>query len=133
MSYQFTPLQLLWLVTLEKHPERQGKDILGSGSPEKYTACCLGQLLVCSYEIENKPISKLFNNSGLIEDNKFWTGTLTHSSSLFGLKSNVGSLGTEVLINGKIHNSLASMNDGGVTWPEIANYIRENPENVFEQ
>lgn len=131
-SFELGPLQKMWLESLEKHPERQGRKVLGEGNSTHYKACCLGELLICEARLQGKPLP--FSEDNVLYDgNSFY---LYDSYKRLGLRSKEGALkehagfffrgGKEICLH-----SLARMNDHGYTWPEIAAYIRANPENVF--
>lgn len=62
-----------------------------------------------------------------------------HSYDELGLYSDVGSFDAlyegDLLYKGEELkcSSLEEMNDGGYTWPQIAEFIRENPKVVFSK
>ena len=107
----------LWLTTLEQHPERQTTGYLKKSNNKM---CCLGQLCDLLYEP---------NETQLLEGDYY----------SYGEDENIEDLPEEVVEfmgfygpYGELDNStLAQLNDDGITWPEIAKFIRENPEKVF--
>ena len=121
-----------WLQELEEYPERQIEGHLGSKFPdgtEKY--CCLGQLCKITISEENTEYKTGYSS----EQDIYFKG---HSLvlpvevvNLVGLRSVGGDLKTPFSVKGKFYTSLSAMNDDAFTWPEIAAYIRANPENVF--
>jgi hypothetical protein len=117
----------LWLQTLEQHPERQTDGILGDGQGK---FCCLGQLCDLVYDENEKSVEE---DADLGSVKKFGA----HLSYIELPKEVVAFMGFSNWA-GKIINpdstkymSLAEMNDNAVPWPEIAKFIRENPDKVF--
>lgn len=117
------PLQEKWLKALEQNPEQQITGQLGYIKEDGSKGyCCLGNgAEICGvlewggmYVAENGGEFKVF-----------------YDYNLLGLHGSCGELLKPVKRKGKKFNDLAEMNDNGWTWPEIAAYIRENPENVF--
>lgn len=135
-KFNFTELQLLWLDTLEKHPERQIDSVLGVGTPENYRACCLGQAKICLLEFNGENISKAFSGIRIIdgESGDDWK-VLSRSYKEFHLRDESGSLKVPFRKGIEKFSMLTEMNDGmgnvKFNWTEIAAYIRANPENVF--
>lgn len=126
-KFELGPLQKEWIASLRAHPERQERGFLGRGEPEKYNACCLGELLVCAHRIlPNFPNPFYKGKICEINDQDIET-YLDKSFHTFGLNSSSGSVYDG--ING--HTSLASANDFGMSWPEIADFIEAHPEKVF--
>lgn len=124
------PIQKAWVEGLKANPHLQCKTILGKvdnlGNIIK--ACCLGFLHYTNTEQSlNGDIIDLN-----IEDDTFnATGLLHNSYENYGLRSCEGYFVTPVEVNGTSYVSLVNMNDNGLTWPEIAEYVEANPENVF--
>ena len=127
-KFELGPLQKMWVESLKAHPERQTKGILGKGSARYYKACCLGELHLCYHRI--KKIKLPFGSSEFI-DNEGSMGALLNSYDKYGLWDGLGKLKEPYIREGRIIDSLAAMNDYGVSWHEIADYIQSNPENVF--
>lgn len=124
-KFQLGPLQKLWVESLRAHPERQGNYRLGKGNVTNYTACCLGELHLCAHRLANKKLP--FSASGLIvsDDDE---ALLTRHWAEYGLYSPDG----KILGEGwEEFSSLATANDQGKTWLEIADFIEQNPEKVF--
>lgn len=124
-----TELQERWLTELELHPGRQSKGTLGEISKDgTIRVCCLGQALLCL-----KPsLSPHELQDGISR------GQLPISYQQIGLRSPLGEFETTAEVNGLPYKHLINMNDGdklvpALTWPQIAAYIRANPENVFTQ
>lgn len=113
----------LWLTTLEQHPERQTTDVLAKvGETEKdYKFCCLGQL--CHLLYEEDEIVRDDQNCNYGKDKTTYI-LPQEIVDFMGFNGQVGEIAEK-------EESLADMNDNGVTWPEIAKFIRENPEKVF--
>lgn len=124
-TFVLGPLQREWIKSLREHPERQESEQLGSGNLNDYTACCLGELLVCAHRVLPNFPSPFKNGHIVDSDSKAY---LSFSFERFGLFNSTGSID-----NGSIggYFTLAYANDHGVTWPEIADFIESNPEKVF--
>lgn len=137
------PLQKQWVQSLREHPERQLKNALGRGEPESYRACCLGELHVLGCQFFHEPPP--FDKGTIVDDPNDETEDavtcLGKHYEKYGLRALDGMLNVMVdkvtwprfkSYNGpKQFASLAGMNDGGLTWVEIADYIENNPDNVF--
>lgn len=124
MKMELGPLQKAWVKELREHPERQLVGFLGKGSVSHYKACCLGQLHVCAKG------SEAFEG-GIIEDSS--EDSLFDSFEKYGLFTCNGAFVNSVIIKDAEYCSLALMNDNGLSWPEIADYIENNPENIFRE
>ena len=129
-KFKFTPLQKLWIKSLRAHPERQCSEKLGSidlyetGIP--YKACCLGELVLCEARINKK---KLPFNNGVLKVNGS-SQCLRDGFEKYSLKDDIGTL-TGKKPNSFNYTSLASANDDGATWTQIADFIEKYPEKVF--
>ena len=135
-EFELGPVQEQWLKNLEAYPERQCDGILGQKRDDgSYVACCLGEFLLTYYRAQGwvEP----FKNGGYLYDDDEQE-TLSYSADALGLNSENGGLRDPV--TDKIYvvsetmpriTCLASMNDHGWSWPEIAAFVRENPELVF--
>lgn len=127
---QLGPIQTEWIKSLREHPKRQLKNSLGKKEGFSYKACCLGELLCVAKKLAGEP--EPFDEDGVLYS-RHHNNTRSYSSLFnhekFGLRSN----------NGDLYNSyagytcLAQMNDKGMTWPEIADYIEANSDNVFTE
>lgn len=133
-------LQKAWIENLRKYPERQTINILGEKVGNSYKACCLGELLITSCRLKSKRFP--FNDKGELVDgtNAFSDSILHKSYSSFGLKDRQGSFNPGAFFGGvkikgyvKHFASLANMNDNGVTWLEIADFVESNPSLVFDK
>jgi len=127
-------VQTKWIESLIVHPERQLQNQLGKKiNDTEYKACCLGELLLC-YNKENN-IESEWRNNQLIDvygkENEFTSTEWLGNHTLLGLHNSTGFLPVSVTIRNKTYDSLAAMNDDGITWPEIAEYVKANPDNVF--
>lgn len=124
------PIQKAWVDNLRKHPERQATGFLGRGIPESYTACCLGEGLVTYCKMKN--IKLPFIDGFIIdfnEDKNLKSDCiLDFSYKELGLRTSTGRIIGKHLNN---RTYLTQANDSGVSWPEIADFIEENPEAVF--
>lgn len=112
MAYQLNELQEKWLEALESGKYAQGKGWLA----RENRFCCLGvAAVVCGID------------EGRIDHCKTLDSFLGVRDALH-LRSGVGSLGSNY--SGM---SLTGLNDeSGKTFPEIAAFIRANPDQVFE-
>lgn len=117
-KFEMGPLQKLWVKTLREHPERQYKGYLGYKNEKEEKYCCLGQLHVLA-----KGEAAFYSNNNVSDGVGLMV--LNYSFSKYGLVSETGG------IIDSLSNSLANMNDGDYTWPEIADFIEQNPEKVF--
>lgn len=112
-----------WIATLREHPERQCKEQLGKVVDGQKTMCCLCQLA------ETAP----FEDVEWVEGVAFVDRSICilKNWKRYGLLTSDGKLKERVNINGNRYWSLSDMNDSGLKWPEIADYVEANPENVF--
>lgn len=120
-TFTFGPIQTKWLESLEQHPERQLTERLGRKYDDgTYQACCLGELGL---------IAGLCKWDGIYLSTKYVNdmGELPDIYEELGLHNKVG----DSLDQSKL--SLAELNDGGNTWPEIASIIRANPTNYLSK
>jgi hypothetical protein len=122
-------LQKFWIEQLKKHPEKQTKKMLGEGTSDNYKACCLGELHLCAFRLEKKKLPFIDNQ---IYDGQKYGGTLASSYKKYGLLSPQGTFKKDYDYH-KDSESLAHLNDKGVSWTEIADIIERNPENVFNK
>jgi len=144
-------LQTLWVGELAAHPERQVSDVLGSGTPRKYRACCLGELLICSFRIKRKKLPFFGKKVEDISVNDSRNASsLQYTYEDYGLRSETGELdqtvtgpllamwgivskerGEQLEAKAEDFDDLAEMNDEGMTWTEIAKFIEAKPDIVF--
>jgi len=124
-------LQGAWIQSLKKNPERQMSSQLGNGAPKCYTACCLGELHIVHHKLSKK---KLPFDNGALRDGKHGT-ILGNSWRKYALRDSSGAFKTPVMLEDKDEKcvSLANMNDRGVTWTQIAEYVENNLDNVFTE
>lgn len=118
------PVQRKWVETLKEKPHRQTNNVLGERKANGHVnACCLGQALLCLYEHKNMqlPVGKLFSGDeeGSLREHYQDLGLIDEEGSIIGFDEN--------------YDSLAEMNDDGCTWSEIAEFIENNPEKVFNE
>lgn len=131
-KFEMGPVQKLWIKQLREYPERQTTGMLGYGTPEDYKACCLGELALCYARIHNLELPfVVWKIKDIDEDGDRFANVnvLSNNWEKYGLKGQGGQI-YDVDFDNHI-KSLASMNDGGKTWTEIANFIESDPENVF--
>jgi hypothetical protein len=124
------PIQKAWLKSLREHPERQCSGKLGQKFNKNYLACCLGEALITYCKMKKRRIP--FTGEGiLIDGSNDRTSYLSSSFEKLGLISSSGMSHSPFYINNEEYYGLASANDNGVTWPQIADIIEANPENFF--
>lgn len=133
-KFELGPKQKQWIKDLKKYPERQTAYYLGSKENGKIQACCLGQGLITLLGEE------AFLGGSYIEDGEGETSCLENSFKLLGLRSAIGTFKEKVYLEeftfprgGGGFSSLLAMNDNGVPWKVIADYMEEQPENVFKE
>ena len=119
-GFPFGPIQKKWLSNLEKYPERQAMDHLGKRVDGSYVACCLGELGLVAGLLK-------FDGDGVLRENTFQKSPtcLMHYHTHVGLRSPGGDC------EGGRFPSLASLNDSGMTWPEIAKHVRKYGKYYF--
>jgi hypothetical protein len=130
------PVQKDWIKMLREHPERQHKNYLGFKIGDSENYCCLGQLLVCYIKHNNLKEENYFNEEGRLIDNPTDVGNSHHypydSYEKLGLFDSEGVFKVSSFFkSGQRFKSLSDANDSGATWPEIADFVEENPELVF--
>lgn len=108
--------------------------ILGQGTSRNYKACCLGEAVLCRARMAGHKVSDLFVES-VDEDTQIFDGeertVLSYSTiKYFGFYDSSGRIKRRKL---KGHIQLTGANDNGVTWPEIATFVRKYPEAVFSK
>lgn len=148
------PLQLKWIETLEQHPERQMKDVLGrKHTNDSFTCCCLGQggLIadVCTWFedilVPNAIVQKM--KEGGVDSSELPEDLFGESYKALGLRSPTGArLESDLTALEKElfsfapryankNLSLAFINDlsteDGGTWANIAKTLRAHPEKYF--
>lgn len=122
------PLQKEWVDTLRKYPERQITSRLGFKDIEgNLHLCCLGQ--ACLIAGHGKFNPRNLQGEEVLSDEGD-EGNFCNYDSL-GLIYVNGPLVNSLIYKNHKFWSLAGMNDAKISWTEIANYIEENPNNVF--
>ena len=135
---QLGPIQKAWVKNLREHPERQTSCMLGlkcnSGEDTPYLACCLGEALLTLHRMKDGNDDNAFVFDEEYDEWKIMDGRdgkcLGSSWERLGLRDPSGEI-FEDEPEWEVYNSLAEMNDAGISWPEIADFIEENPETVF--
>ena len=128
------PIQKKWIETLKKYPERQLKGQLGIMKENgEIKLCCLGQLGLISKHMKwsKDKEFKYLKCTDPNDANKFSNGFFRFTFNEVGLLDSAGIFKKAVYINENKYISLSNMNDGGVSWLEIAKYVESNPDNVF--
>lgn len=145
MTYAFTSEQLEWLDALESGKYEQGKTFLNKNN--KF--CCLG--VACDLFAEKLGLV-IENDDGIIgyankveDQSQRWESDYTSTTlpkpimELLKIRDNCGEFINKTVIASKndygtmSYGSLAGMNDSGnFSFKDIAEYIRNNPENVFK-
>lgn len=132
----FGPIQKAWLKSLRKNPERQMKNQLGKVDPvnRTYKACCLGEYKVIYNKMKGLPFPVDSTNCIVDGSRK---DILFDSYHELGLMDGNGQFykkeDKSVFFKDVEYQSLAHMNDMGVTWPEIADFVEANPHLVFNK
>lgn len=137
------PIQESWLQSLEQNPDRQYRGQLGIKYPysKTYLACCLGEagiiLGTCKWKMDKNSDNEILIS---LSDNKDTSFYILEQHDQMGLRCGRGSFKEPVpkrlfdrgaIFEEAVFRSLAVMNDEGLTWLQIATYIRSNPTNVF--
>jgi len=130
MTFELGPIQQEWLRRLEEHPERQINaklgELLGDGT---YGACCLGEYLLTYHRDAD-----IWEEKILVDDHEEGEEELVESYQKLGLRTQAGGFNLDRVVNNPNprKHSLAMLNDHpGITWPQIARFIRENAEHIF--
>lgn len=128
---QLGPRQRAWVESLRKYPERQTDGILGrklNGEDIPYKACCLGEAMCVKARIQKKRIP--FNADGFLsnKDDINLEVLSRNDVKYFGFRTEYGDI-LDLNLSGS--RTLATANDAGVTWAEIANFVELNPQAVF--
>ena len=136
-------IQKAWIKSLRENPERQTKSRLVKKTENGYKACCLGELLITECRLSDKPFPFNDITDEIFDEHKInYTGelhkdykVLSGSRERFGLFSRAGEFkdNKKVSINGTIFSCLSEMNDGELTWVEIADFVEKNPDLVFSK
>ncbi len=128
MSYKFTKLQEKWLKALESGKYKATKNYLCTRIDDGVGYCCLG--VAC--EVAGIPKLALTSRGDIIKFDEEVSRLPDYLAAKLKMYSN-GRLHVIASIDGVNYTSLTEMNDNGfLTHPQIAAYIRANPENVFE-
>ncbi len=126
MSYKFTDLQEAWLRALESGEYKQAMSCLNDN--EYY--CCLG--IACEVFLkEGGVLNKILKADDLMasydEETLYPPDTVWQA---LGLKSRAGDIDPNPYTD---QSSLVFMNDSEMPHKDIAKFIREHPELVFDQ
>lgn len=125
LTFTLGPLQEQWLQELESGRHNQGKGYLYQKNGETTKYCCLGvaAMFVLKLEPFGTACMSIFSFDGSEEN------LLAYEH--IGLHDSAGKLLERFTLRDIEVASLAEMNDKGMTFQDIAAYIRANPENVF--
>lgn len=118
-------IQKAWIKSLRENPNKQGWGTLGI---KDNNYCCLGEALCVLKSIKNESLK--YGVHGELIDGKD-EHYLTDSYKELGLYDEKGRLDDKITHDFRSYSSISEMNDCGLTWLEIADYIEQNPENVF--
>lgn len=131
-KFELGPIQKAWIKSLRENPERQMGGQLGQKNKGgTYNACCLGEYALVASEM-NPSIAQLveWDSHGLLCCGNI--EYLKDAYSELGLKSPTGELFKPLIVSDDTsYESLSEMNDEGISWPEIADYVEANPHNLF--
>lgn len=140
MKQKLGPRQLAWVEALEAHPERQfSQGALGFINDDEdtktipYKACCLGEACLVKSRLLGRDLP--FNEVGNIpkneEDQEFLD---VHTMNFFKFRSADGRFLSKRLCNNyHTYNYLYTANDDKVSWTDIAEFVRNFPEEVFTE
>lgn len=129
-KFKLGPIQRAWIKDLREHPERQMPGALGEiGEDGTISACCLGQAAITRCRLLGLP--EPFNKEGIIMSEG--SEQILYNYDDFGLLSESGSIKGEYRQHFNNNYTLASCNDHGMTWAEIADQIDKYPEAVFNK
>lgn len=138
MSTNFVlgPLQTAWVKFLRENPHLQFHGRLGAVVDGEERYCCLGAgAKICGCESKRTKIRGYDEYQEIIafSYNSTFEPLLLPLPvvELLKLRYKTGELKETHRKGKRKYNSLTAMNDKGMTWPEIADYIEKNPENVF--
>lgn len=130
MGYQLTDKDKEWIEFLRNNPDKQYRHYLGIvENNELSKGCCLGAKLWLS-DKENPRYCTQEDEQVTIMSN----GSIHYLQNFIdhNLEDSRGSLKEGVVKHGRTFDSLAEMNDSTIwNWSEIADYIEQNPDNVF--
>ena len=130
MTYIFNEHQENWLKALETTNELQGTSRLHTIENNKDYFCCLGIACVTLKLPKEKINNEIhYLSRAMVGANNMYAPKT--AVVLLKLRSSAGDLKNPVKMDEGICSSLAEMNDAGISFKEIADYIRQNPENVF--
>ena len=119
------PIQEKWIQGLEKNPEQQMYHGLGLRKEGYDMFCILGKGLESCGRAEFDEDGKLRSDGTMLLNKE----DVEH----LGLFDNAGVFQEEVFVGVVCCCSLSALNDNGVSWKKIAEYMRENPGNVFKE
>lgn len=127
-------IQTAWVEYLEANPELKGAGWLGKETPDGWKYCCIGGLLMSECARLGTQPKHYYPNG--IQDAMYLTQNFSVSwleyYEQYGLNDGMGLFTNITAYEGHLYTSLADMNDcKRLTWPQIAKFIRENPEIVF--
>lgn len=131
--FEFGPIQTKWLEALESGEWKQTSSYLQNG----HGHCCLGvlcKLAELPFHERNENTDYLYSQGyGFEFQGSKSNGYLPHGfAETVGLRDERGSFAKTVGLNSRYVASLAGCNDdAGMTFPQIAAYIRHDPHNVF--
>lgn len=137
-KFKLGKIQKAWIANLRKHPERRRKRYLGKGNSRNYQACCLGEALLTLCRINKKAFP--FDSDTYLCDNTD-SSILSYSYDKIGLYGKRGDINIENVSPSRITKeirrlegrSLASLNDNGYTWLQIADLLEKYPEAFFTE
>lgn len=127
-----TETQEKWLQALESGEFRQTTGVLVKNDNDVLSYCCLGVGAEICGILKKADCSAFIYNQDKTDTVIEIKNELHYGSyQLLGLTNEDGSLKEDAIISNKPYASLVAMNDGGLTFAQIAAYIRANPDNVF--
>lgn len=138
-KYPFTKLQISWLNALKSGKYKKLKGFLGAINEKGavYAACCLG--VACQTICKLAPDILRVERKRHYSTDKFVASyddncecLPSNVQRILKLRGDLGELENTAFYKGKNYESLSEMNDCNITHKQIAEYIEQNPWNVFQ-
>lgn len=129
MAFKLGPLQEKWLQELESGKHEQVGQTLCVQMGNERSYCCLG--VACEFVLGMRPEVESRRGDGLEIISFYGFASVMPSWEKLGLRSENGSFIKGLMFNHRYFSCLTEMNDFGMSFKDIAAYIRSNPENVF--
>lgn len=137
-----------WVKALRSKKYAQGKKVLKYKSPRGVIRhCCLGVLCELYQQDRRAKKMKPAKTEYFVPDGGYYDKGVPLNSKIYqfsysantlpdcvmrwaDMRTDDGNLGDRVYFNGEEHSDLASLNDGGVSFSEIADVIENNVKSL---